>query len=365
MALWSIIMAGGSGTRFWPLSRRERPKQFLPIGTDTPLIVETLKRLDGVIERRNCRVVAGPHHRGHLAECLPDFVDDQFVIEPCPRNTAPCLGLAAIHVAHEDPTAVMAVLPADHHVADVARYQGLIRTAERFAAAGDVVTLGITPSRPETGYGYIKTASRLDMNEEDVSPGYTVERFVEKPDSETARRYVASGDFLWNSGMFFLSVRTLLDTICTYMPDLAEGLDRIAKAIGTPEYQETLDEVFPTLPAISIDYGIMEPLSQTTSGPRVTVLEADIGWNDVGHWGALDDFVAADTDGNVINGNGVMVDAYRNTIHSESAVVACIGVSDLVVVQTEDAILVCPKDRAQNVRAIVDRLKASGKEGLI
>ena len=267
MANWSIIMAGGSGTRFWPLSRRDRPKQFLPIGTDKPLIVETLKRLDGVIGRQNCRVVAGPHHRAHLDECLPDFTGGQFIIEPCPRNTAPCLGLAAIHVAHEDPAGVLAVLPADHHVANVARYQDLIRTAARFAMAGDVVTLGITPNRPETGYGYIKTATQLDMNPGDVSSGYTVERFVEKPDVETARRYVSSGEFLWNSGMFFLSVRTLLDTIRMYLPELAEGLDTIAKTIGTPEYQDTLDEIFPTLPAISIDYGIMEPLSQTTAGP--------------------------------------------------------------------------------------------------
>ena len=357
--MYAVIMAGGSGTRFWPLSRRLRPKQFLAIGTAEPLIVETVRRLAPLIDAARTRIVAGAHHAEGLRALLPDLPADGLLIEPCARNTAPCVGLAAIHVAHQDPDAVMAVLPADHHIARPAVFRRVMAAAAERARAGEIVTLGIRPTRPETGYGYI----HYDRNETTVTSNgveiCAVERFVEKPPRAVAEKYLSDGGYLWNSGMFFFTAKRILADIRRFLPAMADGLDRIAATIGTPAYDATLADEFAAMRSVSIDYGIMEHAA------HVQVVPATIGWNDVGHWAALADFADADAHGNVVEGPAVVVDSSNMIIQAEGRTVAVVGCEDLVVVSTEDAVLVCPRDRAQDVRRVVDALKAAGKMELL
>lgn len=359
-------MAGGSGTRFWPLSRRARPKQFLSIGTDEPLIVETVARLAPMVPMDRVRIVAGQHHAGAIREHLPTLKDPSLIIEPCARNTAPCIGLAALHVAREDPDAVMAVLPSDHHIGDGPGFRRLIQAAAERARDGEIVTLGIQPTRPETGYGYIKLAD--DQPELMTSQGVaveTVDRFVEKPDADTAEQYLSSGRFLWNSGMFFFTARNILDAFDRHLPDLMTVLQQIQPALGTPDYPSVLDEAFARAPSISLDYGIMEPLTQGDDPTPVRVLAADIGWNDVGHWAALADFAETDDAGNVVSGDALVIDGGDNIVHTDGPLLALVGVSGLVVVRTEDAVLVCSRDNAQDVRKIVSALKTDDRESLL
>ncbi len=236
MTTYAIIMAGGSGTRFWPLSRRARPKQFLAIGTESPLIVETVERLVPLIPTEHLKIVAGESHVAGLKSHLPMLGPDALIVEPCARNTAPCIGLAAINVAQDDPDAVMVVLPADHHIADGTSYRNLISAACERARQGDIVTLGIHPTRPETGYGYIELDANRVTNP-DVGPiAFDLNRFVEKPDVDTARKYLESKHFVWNSGMFFFTAKTILGAFERHLPDMHEGLMRIADHIGSNTY---------------------------------------------------------------------------------------------------------------------------------
>ncbi len=359
-------MAGGSGTRFWPLSRRNRPKQFLAIGTEAPLIVETIERLAPLVPTDRIRIVAGAHHVDSIKENLPALKSEAIVVEPCARNTAPCIGLAAIHVAHHDPEAVMAVLPSDHHIGDGPQFRRLLQAASERAQLGEIVTLGIKPTRPETGYGYIKLDGGVDRLESaagiDVA---TVDRFVEKPDSDTAREYLDSGQFLWNSGMFFFTARDILAAFERHLPELHSSLQRIASSIGTAEYDAVLEECFAAAQSISLDYGIMEPITQGEDPTPVRVIAADIGWNDVGHWAALADFAPADEAGNVLTGDALVLDGHDNIVHSSNGLVALVGISGAVVVRTDDAVLVCRREEAQDVRKIVAALKAAKREELL
>ena len=366
MAIWAVIMAGGSGTRFWPLSRQMRPKQFLNIGTERPLIVETINRLKSLIDVNRCTVVAGQIHVEQLKACLPGVSDDRFIVEPCPRNTAPCIGLAAVHIARHDPNAVLVVLPADHHITDVTTYQNLVSRACELAEKGHIVTLGIKPNRPETGYGYIKLKGHIGTQTKFESDGlHDVDRFVEKPDLQTAKTYLESEQYLWNSGMFFFTAQTLLDAYATHLPEVSKGLSAIEAHLNSPHYWTELERAFTAMPSVSIDYGIMEPISEDEGDPKIKVLTADIGWNDVGHWGALSDYADVDDHGNVIQGRCVSVESGDNVVYADTSTVALLGVDNLVVVQTEDAILVCPRERAQDVRKIVSALRNSESEGLL
>ncbi len=357
--MYAVVMAGGSGTRFWPLSRRARPKQFLAIGTEKPLLVETVERLAPLVSASQTYVVAGEAHASEVAALLPTLPSDQLLIEPCARNTAPAIGLAAIHLRRRDPEAVMAVLPADHHIGDRPGFVRLLRAAEERARAGEIVTIGIRPDRPETGYGYIHYDRKETVPTKNGVDACRVLRFVEKPPRATAERYIAEGGYLWNSGMFFVTVARILADIRRFLPNLAAALDRVDAAIGEPFYEKVLADEFNDLESISIDYGVME------HADNVRVLPASIGWNDVGHWAALADFAETDAQGNVSAGNAILVDAHRNIVHAEGRVVAVVGVRDLVVVATPDAVLVVPRDRAQDVRHVVDRLREQGEEDLL
>lgn len=363
--MYAVIMAGGSGTRFWPLSRRARPKQFLAIGTERPLLRETVDRLGPLIPPEKVYVVAGQHHAAPIRTLLPDLPADHLLVEPCPRNTAPCVGLAAVHLARRDPQAVMAVLPADHHIGDGPGYRAVLAAAAERARAGEIVTLGIRPTRPETGYGYIRydrTDPVVADNGVEVS---RVERFVEKPPLEVARKYLASNRYLWNSGMFFFTAARILADIKRYMPHLHSTLQRIAAAIGSDAYAEVLAEGFAGLKSVSIDYGVMEHATADPDLPPMRVVPSDFGWNDVGHWAAIADFAEPDRDGNIVEGDAVLIDTRDSIVHVTRGTAAVVGVEGLVVVSTDDAVLVCPRDRAQDVKRIVDRLKRDGREELL
>ena len=363
--VWAVVMAGGSGTRFWPLSRRHRPKQFLAIGTPRTLIEETIARLSPLVPPERAMVVAGEAHAPMVRALLPD---QWLVTEPCARNTAPCVGLAALHVRRRDPNGVLAVLPSDHHIGDASAYRRHLQAALERAAQGEIVTLGIRPDRPETGYGYIHYDRQDTLATRNGVQACAVKRFVEKPPRAVAERYLAEGGYLWNSGMFFFTVARLFEDLRRFLPALASALDEIDRALdrGEAEGARVTAEVFAALESISLDYGVME------HADRVRVVPSDFGWNDVGHWAALADFGEADAEGNVRAGADtpdrpvLFVDAHGNIVQRESdRLVALVGVRDLVVVDTPDALLVCHRDQVQEVRKVVARLEALKLEALL
>ncbi len=348
-----VILAGGGGTRLWPASRRARPKQFLSLGTGTQsLLAATAERLQPVCGDR-LYVVTAEEQAALVQADLPALAPGHIISEPSARNTAPALGLAAVHLLHRDPDAIMAALPSDQHIAQGDEFRRITELA--FAAAEEheaVVTVGIVPTRPETGYGYLKLGSAL------VGELRGVDAFVEKPDAATAEHYLASylarGDYLWNAGMFFVKARYLLDEIDTWMPETGAGLREIADALGTDAADAVCQRIYPTLPSLSIDYGIMEKTSP------VLTLAGDFGWNDVGSWTALADYLAADADDNIKVGKAITYDARNNIIVAdEGKLIAMAGVSNMVVVQSGDATLILPRDRAQDVRNLVESLRAA------
>lgn len=346
--LHAVIMAGGSGTRFWPLSRQTLPKQCLALGTEEALIVETSRRLSSLIDDEQQCIVAGAGLRSQLHGLFPNWKDTQFIWEPCARNTAPCIGLAALILNHADPDAILAVLPSDHHIADHGAFIDALSIAADRAQEGELVTLGIKPDRPETGYGYIELAQSYGGNESYLP----VKRFVEKPNRETAQSYLDGGRHLWNSGMFIFSAKRMLADLEKYQPQLFAGLQTLAKSLGTDEFDTALMETFPRLPGISIDYGVLEPCSDDPAGEPITVIPSDFGWNDVGSWEALRDYGQVDQDGNVVSGRILSVDTQDSILQSHGPAVAVIGMRDVVVVSTEDAVLVCPRDDVQRVKEI-------------
>jgi mannose-1-phosphate guanylyltransferase/mannose-6-phosphate isomerase len=346
-------MAGGSGTRFWPLSREKMPKQLLKIGGEDTLIRETVGRMLPLIEIKDIFIVTNQS----LAESINHQLsskfggswDDNFILEPEAKNTAPALGLAALHLERIDPESVMVVLAADHFIRKSDDFLNLIRKAVEAARCDYLVTLGIKPSRPETGYGYIKSGEKCQ--EAGIDGVCRVEAFVEKPNLDTAKEYLKNGNYYWNSGIFIWKTRTLLAEIEKHQPSLHKGLCEIRESIGTDKEADVIKEVFKKLDSISIDYAVMEKTD------RAAVIPADIGWSDVGSWTALDDVSERDASGNVITGNVIDVGSRDSIVYAEKRLVATIGLRDAVVVDTPDATLVCSKDKAQDVKKVVDELK--------
>lgn len=350
--MFAIIMAGGSGTRFWPASREHLPKQFLAITGDRTMLEETLVRAERFAPPGKISVVVGRVH-ADLTKRILSGKPAKVLVEPCGRNTAACVGFAALHakrVAEDEP---MAVLPADHFIADVESFARTIRAAAKVARDGAIITLGVRPNRPETGYGYIHTGA--ESGESSEQPYFRVKRFVEKPDYQTALGYLSSGDYLWNSGIFVFTARTILDEIKTCMPALHEGLMEIEHAINTPDYDSAVERVYGRIESVSIDYGVMEK----TSKP-IHVFKADFGWSDVGSWQALYELRGAECDehGNLSLGDSMIVDAKRNLVFSNTdRKVALLGVEDLVVVDTPDAVMVARLDRSQDVKRFPELLR--------
>jgi mannose-1-phosphate guanylyltransferase len=340
-------MAGGSGTRFWPLSRRTRPKQLLALGPDDrSLLRATAERVWDTLPAERTFVVTSEQLREQVAQELPELPPHQILAEPVGRNTAPCIGWAATHLKRLDEDAIMCVLPADHYISDTEAYADTFQRGLDAATHGDYVTIGIRPTRAETGYGYIEVGSELD-------PGvFRARRFVEKPNRQRAEQFVASGSFLWNSGMFFFRASRILEAIDQHLPGLGQELQRYDAAARAGSEADLIKETYATLPAVSIDHGIMEKVD------AVSVVPGSFEWSDLGSWSSAWELAAQDDRGNVLPEGGIAVDAKSNYVTApEGKLVALVGVDGLVVVDSGDALLVMPKDRAQDVREIVAALR--------
>lgn len=344
--VFTVIMAGGSGTRFWPLSRSARPKQFLPLTSKLPLIAETMKRMTGLSTPARTSVVCGSKHAALVRKALPRLPRQNVVVEPEARNTAPAIALACAHVAHQDPQGVIVVLPSDQHVADPAAFRTAVEEAIRVARTGFIVTLGIKPTRPETGYGYIRLGEPMSGDARKVAA------FVEKPNHETAQGYLVSGDYLWNAGIFVFRADVMLAAFASHMPDLARPLDLVRQAWGTKKAAAVLAREFKKMPATSIDYGVAE------RAPNIAVVPASCGWSDVGSFNALPEVRPTDAAGNVAEGEAMLIDSSGCVVLAGARIVAVVGMKDVVVVDTGDAVLVLPKDKSQDVRKVVEALKA-------
>ncbi len=356
--LHAIIMAGGSGTRFWPASRRDRPKQFLALATEQPLLRMTFDRLAGLVPAERVWVVTTAATARATHDLLPELPAGNVLAEPVGRNTAACAGFAAHAVLLRDPEATCIVLPADHIIGDEARFRSAMAAgAELVSQEGGLLTFGIQPAHPETGYGYLEVGA--EHSRADQWTIHLLERFVEKPDLEDARAYVASGKYLWNAGIFAWRAADLLEEISRQLPDLGHGLQRIAESLGQPDEASVLDSTYPTLPSTSVDFGIMEGARQCWTMP------VDFPWSDIGSWAAAADTIPADQQANAIRGRGLAVEAFGNVVVSTGPVVSVVGVDDLVVVATPDAVLVVPKDQCQRVKAVVEALHQKGWDDVL
>ena len=353
----ALIMAGGSGTRLWPLSRQSRPKQALKLVGERTMFQQAVERLIPDFAAAQISVVTRAEHVALLRSQTPDLPLDKFIVEPEGRGTAPAIGLAAIHLHTKDPLGVMAVLTADHYISKKAEFNRALSAACTLAESGRLVTLGITPSFPSTGFGSIDQGQALEVV--DGLPSYKVNKFTEKPDQETAARMITSGQFSWNSGMFIWKVDQILAEFKRQMPDLYAVLMQLEAAIGTAAYDSLLADLWPKVAKQTIDYGIME------NAASVAVIPVDIGWTDVGSWGSLFDLLPRDADGNIFVGDVLTLDTKGTLVFGNKRLVAAIGLEDLIIVDTEDALLVCTKEKEQQVKEITEHLKNSKNQILI
>jgi mannose-1-phosphate guanylyltransferase len=358
--LYAVVMAGGSGTRFWPMSRRSRPKHLLALLGSSSLLQQTIQRVTPWMPPERILVITGADHAVAVRSQLPELPERSVIAEPMRRDTAPCIGLAAELLCSADPNATMLVLPADHVIASNEQFRKTIDVAESLVQENSrrLVTLGIKPDRPATGYGYIQRGKPLERH--DGWPVYAVSRFREKPDQETARKYVESGEFYWNSGVFVWSARAVLEEILRTRPAMFEALDRIGRAWNTPSGESTLTHEYERMQAISIDYAVLE------SSPNVVVVEAIFQWDDVGSWGAVERLNGSGTGSNTIQGLHCGVDTTSSIVLTDpDHLVATIGVENLIVVQCGKSTLVAHKSREESVRQLVDQLRQRGLEGFL
>ncbi|HNT23512.1 MAG TPA: sugar phosphate nucleotidyltransferase [Anaerolineales bacterium] len=354
---YAVIMAGGGGTRLWPLSRQARPKQMLRLISEDSLFQVAVKRLEGLFAPDHIYVVTGKELANDLSEQCPNLPKENFILEPMPRGTASVVGLAAVAIQQRDPNAVMVMLTADHFIANVAHFQQLLRAAYAAALDGYLVTLGIAPTYAATGYGYIQAGEQLGIYQ-----GMGVQRvlrFKEKPDEACAQQMLQSGDHAWNSGMFVWKTDAILAEFARQMPALNAQLQEVAQAWGSPRQADVLDQVWQQVKPETIDYGIMEDAQNVAVIPA-----AGLGWSDVGSWDSLFDVLPTDENGNlVMGGHHIGLDTRSSLVYveNERRLIVTLGVEDLIVVDTGDVLLVCRKDQAQKVRQVVHHLKQTNQ----
>ncbi len=353
--VYPVIMAGGIGTRFWPRSREKSPKQLLEIIGKGTLIQNTIKRLAGFLDVRNCFVVTSRAQKPLASKQLEvlHIDEEKILVEPMGRNTAPCIGLAALHIRRLNPNGVMVVLPADHLISDLQEYERVIRLAVEIAKeSGSLITIGIHPTYPETGYGYIQMYNEDGANNPFFSRGvFRVKTFAEKPSLQVAEKFLASGDFLWNSGQFVWRVDVILKKIEQLLPELHAELMRVDAAMGTSQYAPALEKAYGVIRGISIDYGVMEKTDD------VYTIPANFGWSDIGSWDEVYRMSGKDEHGNSITGAVIPLDTTGSYIYTQGKLVATIGVEDLIIVNTDDALLICKRGRSQDVKEVADYLR--------
>ncbi len=358
--MYAVILAGGVGTRLWPRSRQGAPKQFADItGSGRTMIQATVARLEGLVSPEDTYVITGRRYAGLCSMQLDELPESNVLVEPSGRNTAPAIALACAHLQRRDPEEVVAVLPADHLIKDSAGFQRALRQAEQCAREGFLAVLGIEPTSAHTGYGYIQRADE-PLPLAGGLPTFSVSRFLEKPDQATAERFLADGGYYWNGGIFVSRVARLLAEYERQMPDLHSGLNRIAAALGKNEQESVLAEVWPTMPDISIDYGLME------GAKKVAVVPMQVGWNDLGSWDALESVVDQDAAGNYpVEGEILPMNSKGNIIAADKRLVALIDVDDLIVIDAGDALLIGKKESIQQVKQVVAELQAADRNELL
>lgn len=347
MKVTAMIMAGGRGERFWPKSRKSLPKQFLSLTDDgVTMIQDTVSRILPLVDMEDIYIVTNRDYKELAMEQLPELPEENILCEPVGRNTAPCVGLAAMHIGKKYDDALMIVLPSDHLIKYNSMFLNVLRDACAVAEKGEnLTTIGITPNYPETGYGYIKF-------DPDQSEGraYGVERFVEKPDLKTAKKYLADESYLWNSGMFVWKVSTILADIEKHIPNTYEGLVKIREAIGTEEQDAVLEAEFQKMESESIDYGIME------KADHIYVIPGTFGWDDVGSWLAVGRIRSTNEFGNTVQGNVITVETKNSIIEGTDKLIAAVGLKDIIVVDTDDALLICDKGHAGDIKKVLEKL---------
>lgn len=347
MKTYAVIMAGGVGSRFWPRSRERMPKQLLKIFGENTMIQDTVNRINKIIPLENIFIVTNKIQKEEIKKQLSQIPQDNIIVEPFGRNTAACIGLASVLIHNFNPDAVTVVLPADHIIRDVDAFVGIIKKAIDFAyKSKGLVTIGIQPTRPETGYGYIQREEK--EIEENI---FKVKTFAEKPNYQTAERFLESGDFLWNSGMFIWRVDVILEEFKKYMPDLYEGLEKLQKHFLKDDFQKQVELVYGMLRSISIDYGVME------KSDRVYVIRSTFGWSDVGSWEEVYQLSHKDEFGNYLHGNCFVDDVRNSYVYSENNFTAVLGLENVIVINTDDAVLIANRTHSQDVRKVVDHLK--------
>jgi mannose-1-phosphate guanylyltransferase len=354
---YALIMAGGSGTRLWPLSRQNRPKQSLKLAGERTMFQQAVDRLIPDFDPEQILAVTRSEHVAILQGQTPGLPADNFIVEPEGRGTAPAIGLGAIHLHKKDPQAVMAVLTADHYIANKEEFNRALGAAQKLAESGLLVTMGIRPSSPSTGFGYIDQGKALEVV--NGLPSYCVDKFTEKPDLATAEAMIKSGHFSWNSGMFIWRVDRILAEFEKQMPDLYATLVKLEATIGTAEYEPLIQRLWPQVTKQTIDYGIMEKAAD------VAVIPVEIGWADVGSWGSLFDLLPKDASGNIFVGPVLDIDTSGTLIFGDKRLVATIGVDNLVIVDTEDALLICTREREQEVKEMTELLKKRQRQDML
>ena len=353
MKVTALIMAGGKGERFWPRSRKDNPKQFLCLtGDGKTMIQQTVERISSMVAIEDVFIATNKAYKSLVMEQLPELPEENILCEPIGRNTAPCIGLGAVHIRKKYGDAIMMVLPSDHVIKYTTMFTDVLKEAVKVAEKEkNLVTIGITPNAPETGYGYIKFSSNVKSG-----TAYAVDRFVEKPDLATAKEYLESEQYMWNSGMFIWKTSTILGSMEKHLPQIYSGLLDIEAAIGKDEQEDVLNRVFEAMPSESVDYGILE------KEKNIYVLPGSFGWDDVGSWLSVERLKTVNDSGNVVEGNAMTVNVKNCIIEGSDKLIACVGLRDLVIVDTKDATLICAKESTADIKKITENLRICNRD---